>query len=116
MTGRIRLVKPDREMWVQRSEDGFVVTCIDDLDRTMALHMTNQEAGSVGNYLLDNVSFRDAAPENVADLILNDAEAEIRRIFKDRMNQEQGWSDALSDVLTVVRDMFTDLTDRGDGQ
>ena len=116
MTGRIRLVRPDREMWVQREEHGFVVTCIDDLDRTMAFPIEGQEAGAIANYLLDNVSFKDAAPENVGELILNDAESEVRRIFRERMGREQGWTDALSDVLTVVRDLYTDLTDRGEGQ
>ena len=54
--------------------------------------------------------------EDLRNFIENDAESEIRRIFKERMGTENGWSDALSDVLTVIRDMFTDLTDNGGEQ
>lgn len=117
MTGRIRITRDDsHELWIQGSDEGFTVTMFDDLDRSIAMEISKREAGAVADYLLETVPFSERRPENVLDLIENDAESEIRRIFKERMGTENGWSDALSDVLTVIRDMFTDLTDNGGEQ
>ena len=101
---------------VVRKHEHLAVTMFDDLDRSIAMDISKREAGAIADYLLETVPFSERRPENVLDLIENDAEGEIRRIFKERMGTENGWSDALSDVLTVIRDMFTDLTDNGGEQ
>lgn len=113
MTGRIRIVKDTAEFWIQKIDDGFTLTAIDDMDRTITVPMSTVEAAAISAYIRDNISFREAEAADVPRLILEDAESEIRRIFSDR---GEGWEDALSDVLGVVRDLFTDITDRGEAR
>ena len=114
MTGRIRITREDRrELWIQSTDSGFALTMFDEMDRSIAIEITKAEASAVSEYLLETVPFSERVPGNLLSLVSNDAEAEIRRVFKERMGTENGWSDALSDVLDIVRRSFDGIAGGG---
>ena len=115
MTGRFRIVRQDgHELRVQPSDEGFTFTMFDDMGRTIAMDLTKVESGAVSNYLLEALPFSECDPGNVLTFMENDAESEIRSVFRERMGAENGWSDALSDVISILHRVFEGLSEGGE--